>query len=290
MKKISLLFILLTFGMSINVAAQKKADGEIRLIVRGDDIGSSHAANVACIQSYREGIMRTVEVMVPCPWFPEAVKMLNENPGLDVGIHLAITSEWQYYKWRPLTYCPSLVDENGYFYPMIWRRDDFPPNTALREANWKIDEIEQEFRAQIEMALKKIPQVSHISCHMACSNWDDEVNQVYQKLAQEYDLDIVPSDYGVQPVGGFGDASTVDARIEKFIEILENLQAGTYLFVDHPGLNTPEMQAISHIGYEDVAADRDAVTRVFTSKKVKAVIQKRNIKLIGYADLKKEQK
>lgn len=33
------------------------AAGAIRLIVRGDDMGNSHAANEACIQSYREGIM-----------------------------------------------------------------------------------------------------------------------------------------------------------------------------------------------------------------------------------------
>ena len=87
-------------------------DDEIRLIVRGDDIGSSHAANVACIESYRDGIMRSVEVMVPCPWFAEAVEMLNENPGLDVGIHLTLTSEWEKCKWRPLTYGPSLVNED----------------------------------------------------------------------------------------------------------------------------------------------------------------------------------
>ena len=42
-----------------------EAAGVPVLIVRGDDIGSSHAANVACIQCYREGIVRSVEVMVP---------------------------------------------------------------------------------------------------------------------------------------------------------------------------------------------------------------------------------
>lgn len=71
----------------------KNSDGEIRLIVRGDDIGFCHSANVGCIKSYRDGIVRSVEVMVPCPWFNEAVEMLNNNPGLDVGIHLTVTCE-----------------------------------------------------------------------------------------------------------------------------------------------------------------------------------------------------
>src|SRR4030042_1098257 len=82
--------------------AQTRTD-ETRLIIRGDDIGSAHAANIACIKSYQEGIMRSVEIMVPCAWFPEAVKMLAENPGLDVGVHISITSEWENIKWGPVS-------------------------------------------------------------------------------------------------------------------------------------------------------------------------------------------
>ena len=147
-------------------AQNPNQDKGIYLIVRGDDIGSSHAANIACIRSYKEGIMRTVELMVPCGWFPEAVKLLNENPGLDVGVHITLTSEWENVKWRPLTHVPSLTDVDGYFFPQIWQRKDFPPGTALKEANWKIEEIEKEMRAQIELAKRKVPHVSHLTCHM----------------------------------------------------------------------------------------------------------------------------
>src|SRR4030042_4829637 len=99
------LFLLVINAVSINgLYAQRAAEEKsVSLIVRGDDIGSCHAANVACIRSYKEGIMTSVELMVPCSWFPEAVKMLNENPGLDVGIHVVLTREWDNYKWRPLT-------------------------------------------------------------------------------------------------------------------------------------------------------------------------------------------
>src|SRR5512137_1929999 len=61
------------------------------LIVRADDLGSSHAANLACIESYRNGIARAVEIMMPCAWVPEAVKLLAEDPGLDAGVHLTLT-------------------------------------------------------------------------------------------------------------------------------------------------------------------------------------------------------
>jgi predicted glycoside hydrolase/deacetylase ChbG (UPF0249 family) len=88
-----------------------------RLIIRGDDMGFAHAGNLGIIESYKNGIERSVEVLVPSPWFPEAVRLLNENPGIDVGIHLALTSEWDNLKWRPLTDCKSLQDSNGLFLP-----------------------------------------------------------------------------------------------------------------------------------------------------------------------------
>jgi predicted glycoside hydrolase/deacetylase ChbG (UPF0249 family) len=90
-----------------------------RLIVRGDDMGYSHAGNMAILRSYKEGIETSIEVLVPSPWFPEAVRVLAENPAVDVGIHLTLTSEWDNIKWRPLSTCPSLRDADGYFYPMV---------------------------------------------------------------------------------------------------------------------------------------------------------------------------
>ena len=288
---LGLSLLVLGSGDLEDLRAQSAApDRGIRLIVRGDDIGSSHAANVACIRSYTEGIMTSVEVMVPCGWVPEAVKMLNENPGLDVGIHVVLTSEWENIRWRPLTNAPSLTDADGYFYPTIWRQKDAPAGTALREADWKIEEIEKEMRAQIELAVRKIPHVSHLSCHMGCSSWDPRVKELWAKLAKEYKLDISTSEYSVQRFPGYRGAKTKEERIEKFIESLEALKPGTYLFVEHPGLDTAEMRAIGHKGYYGVAADRDAVTEVFVSAKVKKKIKELGIQLISYADLKKAKR
>ncbi|UCC97936.1 MAG: polysaccharide deacetylase family protein [Phycisphaerales bacterium] len=274
-------------GTLDSFAAQDKG---VRLIVRGDDIGSCHAANVACIRAYKEGIMTSVELMVPCAWFPEAVRMLNENPGLDVGVHVVLTSEWDGVKWRPLTSAPSLTDPDGYFYPAIWRRKGATAGTALREADWKIDEIEREVRAQIELAKRKVPHVSHLSFHMGCSGWDPRVKELCAGLAEEYNLYIPPSAGTLRRAGGFGNARTTAERTRRFIEMLEGLKPGTYLFVEHPGLDTPEMRAIRHTGYEDVATDRQAVTQVFTSDKVKETIKKLGVELISYADLNNSQK
>jgi len=286
------LFLLVINAVSIDgLYAQSAAqDKGVNLIVRGDDIGSCHAANVACIRSYKEGIVTSVELMVPCSWFPEAVKMLNENPGLDVGIHVVLTSEWDYYKWRPLTWVPSLTDSDGYFYPTIWRRQNMPAGTALKDADWKIEDVEKEIRAQIDLGKRKVPHVSHLSYHMGSASWDPKVKELCVKLAREYELNIEPSEAGVRRFRGFGDAKTTDERIERFVKGLKELKPGTYLFVEHPGIDTAEMGAIGHKGYEDVAKDRDAVTELFVSEKVKEAIKRLEIKLISYADLKKASK
>ncbi len=263
-----------------------RSQDEIRLIVRGDDIGSFHAANLGCIQSYQDGIMQSVEIMVPCAWFPEAARMLNENPGLDVGVHITLTSEWENVKWKPLTPAPGITDENGFFFPVIWPGDRVPENQSLKGSDWTPEEIEAEMRAQIEMAINHIPRVSHLSCHMGCAGWDKEVGAIFNKLAKEYQLDINTGDYGVERFPRAEKAETSEERIENFIRGLKKLEKGkTYLFVEHPALESMEMSAVGHEGYENVNEDRQMVTELFTSKKVMKVIEERGIQLISYADL-----
>ena len=266
------------------IYAQEKP---IRLIVRGDDMGFSHAGNEALVKCYKEGIQRSIEVLVPSPWFPEAVKLLEKIPDADIGVHLALTSEWETVKWRPLTHCPSLTDSDGYFYPMLWPNKNYP-NNALKEHAWKLDEVEKELRAQIELAIKKIPRISHVSAHMGCSSLDKEVTAVVKKLVKEYKIDIDLGELGVKSIGYKGPSKTSEEKLKSFLNMLDSLKAGeTYLFVDHPALDGPEMRAVYHIGYENVASDRQGVTDLFTNPLVAKAIDQKKIKLISYADLKK---
>jgi len=249
-----------------------------------------HRPRKYSLSGSREGIQTSIEVIVPSPWFPEAVKMLEEIPDVDVGIHLAITSEWDNVKWRPLTECPSLTDADGYFYPMVSSNKNYP-GQAIKDRPLKIGEIEREFRAQIELALKKIPRISHISGHMGCSNLSEEVKAMTKRLAKEYKIDIDPGDFGVQGARYEGPKGTAGEKIASFIKMLGKLEKGkTYLFVDHPGLDSPELRAIHHIGYEDVAVDRQGVTDTWTSDEVKAAIKRYDVQLISYKDLTKMNK
>ena len=268
-----------------------QADGP-SLIIRADDMGSFRAANIACMEGYENGIETSIEVMAVTPWFPEAARLLRENPGIDVGLHLVITSEWDNIKWRPLTNCPSLVDSNGYFFPMMTANPNYP-GLSIAENKWDLGEIEREFRAQIELALKNIPQISHLSGHMMSTGFDPKVNEMVKRLAKEYHLPAVDrvdsmEEYGFSYAGYDGPKKTPAEKEASFIKMLSKLESGkTYMFIDHPALNNEEMQTVGHIGYEDVAIDRQGVTDLFTSERVKSAIAERNIRLISYNDLTK---
>lgn len=269
-----------------NVFGQKT-----RLVVRMDDMGAFHAANTACVEGYKNGIGTTVEVIAVASWFPEAVKMLKKNPLLDVGLHVVLTSEWENVKWRPLTQCPSLVDDNGYFYPMMSSNTNYP-NQALKENKWKLEEVEKELRAQIELTLKNIPQLTHITGHMGAVSFDDEVLKMAHRVAKEYDLSFVYGDdqkakYGVKYVSYIG-SNKSEEKEASFIKMLESLEKGsTNIFVDHPMNQSPEVETVGHIGYEWVAEDRQGVLNVLTSEKVRSKVAELNIDLINYNQLTK---
>ncbi|WP_018617975.1 polysaccharide deacetylase family protein [Spirosoma luteum] len=276
---------LLFFLLLVNTAFAQTVPP--RLIIRGDDMGYAHSGNEALITCYKDGIETSIEVLVPSPWFPEAVQLLAENPTVDVGIHLTLSSEWDNLKWRPVSDCPSLRDADGYFYPMIYPNKNYPKRSVV-ENNWQLADVEKEFRAQIELALKKIPRISHISGHMGCTSMGDDVKALVKKLAQEYKIDIDPVAKGVTSIGYIGAHATSEEKIAGFMKMLERLEPGkTYLFVDHPGLDTPELKAIHHIGYEQVTQDRQGVTDCWTNDRVKALIKTKGVQLISYKDLVK---
>lgn len=280
-----LLFALIVFCMPVDFFGQSSRPP--RLIVRGDDMGFTQSANEALLAASLKGIQTSIEIMPNTPWFPQAVEMLKKHPTIDIGVHLTLTSEWENLKWRPLTHAPSLVDSNGYFYPFIWPNKDYPQQ-HLTEKNWDIKEIEQEFRAQIEIVLKHLPWTSHLSAHMGCTALSKEVSDLANRLGEEYKLNIDLKALGVEGIGYKGPKKTMEEKKKAFLAMLKTLQPNkTYLFVDHPALDSPELRAIKHIGYEGVSEDRQGVTDIFTSKEIKDEINRLGIQLISYKDLKK---
>lgn len=278
----------LAIVLAFAAAVLQPAPTEIRLIVKGDDMGAAHGINVATIDAYKTGVLTTTNVIVPGPWFLEAARLLRENPGLDVGVHLALTSEWSDVKWRPLTHAPSIVDPDGYFFPLVQPRAGAAPNTSIKESAWKIDEIERELRAQLTMAKRHLPQATYTWNHMGFTSVSPDVAALVLRLSKEFGL-LVPTEIGVQFLRGVYESKDTGAvKADKLAAKLETIGPGLWEHIDHAATDDPEMRAIGHPGYEWVAADRSANLAAWTSPKVREVIQRRGIKLTSYRDLAKK--
>ncbi len=130
------------------------------LIINADDFGMCHAINEAIFQTLTDGVARSTTLMVPCPWALHAMHFLREHPEIAFGVHLTVISDPVHYRWGPVTArdnVPSLVNEAGYFYNFE-RMSEFL-------AQVKLDELEVEFRAQIEAVLAASLKPTHLDWH-----------------------------------------------------------------------------------------------------------------------------
>lgn len=265
--------------------AESRARGQVRLVVRADDMGLFESINEACIQAYTNGIVRSVEVLVSAPWFLHAARLLAQHPGLDVGIHLNLTCGCSFYGWRPLTHAPGITDPDGFFYRADVQGSNSPPHYGFSEIRPNMDEVERELRAQIELGLKKMPQTSHLSTHCGALGSSPELKALLARLSKEYKLPFaLPGARGVPVPGGFDKATGV-TRAALLAQGLEMLKPGLYLIVEHPGFDTPEMRAINPF----FGVGREDVTRMFTAPSVLSAVKRRGILLTSYREQYKQQ-
>lgn len=148
------------------------------LIVTGDDLGSSHSANVGTYQALRHGALTSAGLMVPCPWARDAAARHQTSD--DVGVQLTLNAEHERFRWGPITQAPSLLDGDGGF-----------PRT--REDLWDhadLDEVRRESRAQVERALLWGVDVTHLSSHLASLELRPEFFDIALDLAVEFGLPL----------------------------------------------------------------------------------------------------
>lgn len=147
------------------------------LIVNCDDLGSSHSANVATWRCMTYGVATSATLMVPCPWAPEAARLLR---GFPVGVHLTLTSEHPGYRWRGLTNGASLHDNDGFLAATM--------AAALQQIT--VADVRRECRKQIETALTWGIDVTHLDTHLNVPQARSDLFDVYLDLAQEFRLPV----------------------------------------------------------------------------------------------------
>jgi hypothetical protein len=80
-----------------------------------------------------------------------------------------------------------------------------------------------------------------------------------------------------------------ETRAERAAKALEALEPGLWLWVEHPGIDSPEQEALRPASTDRpagwVGRDRSSVTRMLEDARLVEAIRKKGILLVDYRDL-----
>ncbi len=268
------------------------ADAKL-LIIHADDLGMSHSENIASFEAIENGSVNSASVMMPAPWVLEVADYAKKHAKThDLGLHLVFSSEWKYYKMGPVSpvdQVPSLVAEHGYFY------DAFRPT-------FKPEELELEFRAQIDRAYAMGLDPSHLDVHMGGLHQVIELYEVYLKMGQIYNLPLrIPkiaketkeellkkydAHIIIDHLVGLSVDQFAQGSEEHYSNAIKNLKPGLNLAIIHTAYNNDEMKAmtIDHPNWGSKWRQQDF--DFFTSETCKNILEEENIKLVTWRQLK----
>jgi predicted glycoside hydrolase/deacetylase ChbG (UPF0249 family) len=279
------------------------ADNDRAAIIHTDDIGMCQASVEAFTDLNEVGIISSGAVMVPCPWFLYAAQYAREHTQADLGIHLTLTSEWETYRWGPVsTRDPGsgMIDEEGFFYHL----------TEPAQAHGDPTAVELELTTQVERAIKAGIVPTHIDTHMGTvahpkfmgiyiqlalrfhlppmifrldeAGWraaglDPEFAKMAAGLIQQLEGSGLPL---LDVLGGMH-LDTDENRLERTKQTFSDLQPGITHFIIHPSKDTPELRAITPDWRCRVTDYQN-----FMNGELRKHIQKIGVHIIGYRALK----
>jgi len=255
------------------------ADARV-LLVNADDLGMHPAINDAIVSSAEAGIVRSCSVMATCPGTEHAFALLREHPSMVCGVHLTLVRDAAADRWAPIVPGPSLVDEDGL---LVLHRD-----AASLLARARIDEVEREFRAQLDVVLRAGVRVTHLDFHCLADGGRDDILDVALGIAAEHGLAVRvwsdPARARMRSAGrpvidhAFVDSFALDVagKAEQLAARLRALPAGLTEWAVHPGLEG------AADGADHGWAVRSSDHAFLTSPAARAIVEQEGIELIGY--------
>ena len=262
------------------------------LIIHADDIGVTHSENAATIAALEKGPVNSGSIMVPCPWFPEIAAYAKSHPGLDLGLHLTLTSEWKYYKWKPVlgNEVKSLLTAEGFL-------TDGSVNLAQTA---KIEEVEKELRAQIDRAIQFGIDPTHLDSHMGMLFQSAGLVNTYMKLGREYKIPVLLNNeivkaYNLQTtdkdviLDKVLSASPADFKAGMntyYSKLLNSLSPGVTCLLIHLAYDDAEMKAVTIDHPDWGAAWRQADLDFFMSDECRKILKDQKIQLVTWKEIR----
>jgi hypothetical protein len=271
------------------------ADSKL-LIVHADDLAIAHSEDAASFDALEKNAVTSASIIVPGPWLTEVAAYAKAHPGADLGLHLALTSEWKTYRWGPVESkdkVPSLFDPSGY----LW------PETLPALHNIKPEEAEREIRAQVDRAMALGIHPTHLDSHMGVLFSSPELFAVYVKVAHEYKLPFLAVRIPNAPAAFFSALSEKDVIVDSvvianptvrpnewrdfYVNAVKNLKPGLTEMIVHVGHDDAELQAVTldHPDYGSAWRQRDF--DIMTSSEFKKALEENHVILVKWKDLKK---
>jgi predicted glycoside hydrolase/deacetylase ChbG (UPF0249 family) len=255
------------------------------LIINADDFGMCNSVNEAIIRVLEEGLVGSTSLMVPCPWALHGMHYLADHPEIPFGVHLTVISDPVDYRWGPVTSrekVASLVDGAEYFY-------NFVAMPAFL-AQVQLDQLEVEFRAQIEAVLAPGLKPTHLDWHALRIGARTDIFDILFRLAKEYGLALrVMGRASIDKLQSQGlptnDYDFLDSYLLNpanksvyYSQLLHELPAGLSEWAVHPGLDNAELLALEPAGNHERQTDFD----FWTSQRAKDIIREEGIILLNY--------
>jgi predicted glycoside hydrolase/deacetylase ChbG (UPF0249 family) len=259
------------------------------LIVNADDLGMSRAINLAIVDSIENGIASSCSLMVPCPGASHAMRLLRRRPAVPFGVHLTLVRDTAADRWGPLTArerVPSLLDQAGAL---------FTPGAASELlACARLDEVELEFRAQIDAVARAGLTPTHLDFHCLADGGRADIFALTVALAGEYGLAVRAwLDPGRQRLRRRGLPVTdqpfldsfsldLDGKPARYARLLRDLPAGLSEWAVHPGLGDEGSQEVDQ-GWRVRRTDYEFLI----SRRARELLEAEGIVLIDYRPLQR---
>ena len=257
------------------------ADARV-LIVNADDLGMHPAVNRGVLDAIENGIARSCSVMTPCPAAADALALLRERPHIPFGVHLTLVRDTPADTWTPLSHdVPTLVDP--------WGRLFLHAQAAELLAGVRIEDVQREFRAQLDAVLATGLRPTHLDFHSLADGGRDDVLDVAFLLADQHSLAVrVWLDRGRavarrrgRPVVDhpFLDSFALDieGKAERYAALLRSLPAGLSEWAVHPAASAqPPGGLVRTTDHEFLVSDR-----------ARELVEAEGIVLIDYRPLRR---
>jgi hopanoid biosynthesis associated protein HpnK len=153
-----------------------------RLIVNADDFGFTRGVNAGIERAFKSGVLTSATIMANGDAFEDAVEIARANPGLGIGCHLAVVGGRPV---APASEVASLLDGRG-----MLPRTLTELMKMLVRGRARAEEIEREFRAQVERVVRAGITPTHLDSHKH-THTHASVMRAMARVAVEYGIACV---------------------------------------------------------------------------------------------------